>query len=572
MLTEMIGSCIRFLSGTENPAQWLIDLVHGGEKTSSGENITEENALTCPPVKAAVCVLAETIAMLPIWVYRREKSGKEVLAPDHPAQELLERASNPDTSAPILKHTLQLDLGTYGNAYAFIEKTVRGKPIALWNYSPKPERTEPVRNKKDGKIYYRSRDDKGRELEMIPASEMLHIPYLSPDGIIGRSPIRLLRESIGGDRAAQRLGNEFFKNGGVAEGNFTTPDKLGEQAYRRLKADIELEAEHGERHKRRILEQGMKYEPSQSDPQKLQMLDSRRFTVQEVGCFYRISPHLLQDLTHGTFSNITELGRQFIMFTMRPWFTFWEGELNRKLVLPPYFCRFDFMEFMRGDNQAMAAFFRTMFGVGAFSVNQILTELGYNEIDAPNADEHFIPLNMVPLSKATDPEWNKKSQPSEKKPGAPPVGDGETPGTPGPVSEPAEESPLTVGAEVLAASEAVLADVLTRMARIEAKAAIRAAKNHGTFVATVDAFFCAHVETLRDAVELPAAAVKAAGGLQNRGLTWRQTLDSIVAEHLYGKREALLTAAECKPVELSDRVTACVELWTKTGTNPNLGV
>lgn len=571
MITELIATTVMMLSGTSAPDQWLIDWVSGGEASSSGEHINEENALNCPAVKAAVTVLAESMQTVPLEVYEVSKSGRHVPLTNHPVAEMFSRAPNEEMSAPVCRNKMQIDLGTYGNAYAEIQRTVRGVPVAIWPRSPKPERTKPWRNPADRKIWYQVHDEAGREQTPVPAANMLHIPYFSLDGMIGKSPVRMLKEAIGGNKGAERFANEMFKNGGGAQGYITHPGKLSEPAYNRLKASMGEQSDHGNRHKKQILEEGMLFNDTTLDPAKVQMIEVRRFLIEEIARAYRIAPHLLQDLSHGTFSNITELGRQFVIFTLAPWMNLWTGEINRKLLTPPYFCRFNAKEFLRGDPTAFAAWCRTLFMIGVLSVNDIRHEHGLNPIEDDNADEYFVPLNMVPLSKATDLEWIKgkggnaqNSDGKTPKPGAPPGGDGSTSAQPG--TEPVPKEPGGL-AGPLAAAEAVLADALNRMEQIEVNAVLRAAKNPAKFLQTLDSFYAKHAETIRETIELPAAAVRAVGGLDFHGLSLSRSLDAVVAEHLAGKRAALLAASECQPSELYERVKSCVSEWGEPTNN-----
>jgi len=571
MIAELLASTVQMLSGTANPDQWLIDWVNGGEASSSGEHINEKNALNCPALKAAVTVLAEAMQTLPLEVYEVAKSGRHVPATDHPVAEMFARTPNEEMSAPVCRNKMQIDLGTYGNCYTEIQRTIRGSPVAIWPRSPKPERTKPFRNDKDGKIWYQLHDQVGREQTPVRAADMLHIPYFSLDGLIGKSPVRMLKEAIGGNQGAERFANEMFKNGGTPQGYIKHPGKLSEPAYNRLKESIGEQADHSNRHKTQILEEGMEFQGTSMDPARVQMIEVRRFLVEEIARAYRIAPHLLQDLSHGTFSNITELGRQFVIFTLSPWMNLWTGEINRKLLVPPYFCRFNAKEFLRGDPTAFAQWCRTLFAIGVLSVNDIRHEHGLNPVDDENADEYFVPLNMVPLSKATDLEWIKgkggNSQQSDgktPKPGAPTGGDGTTPAQPG--TEPAPKEPNNMAA--LSAAEAVLADMLYRMERIEVHAALRAAKDPAKFLQTLEGFYVKHAATIREAIELPAASVRAAGGLAYKGVSLSQSLDAIIGEHLAGKWAALLAAAECQPAELYGRVEACVKSWRNLD-NPN---
>jgi HK97 family phage portal protein len=563
MITEMLANTVRMLSGHENPDTWLADWVRGGEASSSGEFISEENALNCPAMKAAIGILCETVASLPIEVVREEKSGGLTLIPDHPIAILLSHEPNPETSRYTWKHTIQKDLGTWGNGYASIERSIGGNILALWNRSARPERTKPIRSKVDRQIWYQVRNEFGQEEEPIPARNMLHIPYFALDGLVGKSPVRMIREAIGGNKAAERYANEMFRNGGTPQGFLKHPGKLSPGVYQRLKSEIAERANHNERHKTPILEEGISFEKASLNPQETQMIEARRFLVEEIARAYRIALYLMQVLAAGSTPDITELGRQFIIYTMVPWFELWTAEIDRKLLKPPFKSRFNPKVFLMGDYVQMATYMRAGFSVGSLSVNDNRRIMGLNPIDDKNADEYWVPMNMVALSKADQPQ----SQPNGEKPGGVHPGDGKTPAVPDPAKEadnglaiPTADDSL-INARV-AASEAVLDATLQRMARIEANAALRAAKDPTTYQAKLDAFWGKHVVTLQEAITPQVHAVLVAGDVDGV-YPLAGEVSRIIAKHLEGKQDALLSASECKPAELYDRVAAVVADWGK---------
>ena len=202
------------------------------------------------------------MATLNLEVYRINKSGSKEATPDHPLQELLSREPNPEMSDVTWRDTTQNHLCTYGNGYSWIQRTISGKPLALWSRSPRPNRTKPIRSLSDGKIYYELHDERGQLQDHIEAKDMLHIPYLSMDGILGKSPITLIREAIAGNKAAERFANEVFRNNDVASGYLTHPGKLSEPAYARLKKSLGDNVQHDNRHRKQILEEGMTFTPT----------------------------------------------------------------------------------------------------------------------------------------------------------------------------------------------------------------------------------------------------------------------------------------------------------------------
>jgi HK97 family phage portal protein len=584
MLAELITGGIRGmqrLASSANPDQWLIDWTRQGEPTAAGEAITEENALNCPAVGAAVSALSESMMVLSPEVCREDKSGNVEVCKDHDLQPVLSRMANPETTDATFFDTEQNHLGTYGNSFAEIQRTIRGnRVVALWNRSPKPERTRPVRSKLDGKIYYQCHDAQGQLQGEVPAADMLHVKYFSMDGILGKSPVRMIREAIGGNRAAERFANELFKNGDAAQGYFTHPGKLGEAAYARLKKSLAEQAEHGARHGKHILEEGMKFDGTSYDFNALQLIDARVFLIKEVCRRYRITPHLLQILEGGG-ATVTELGRQFVIFTLLPWCKRWTSEMNAKLLTWPYFVRFNFAAFLRNDPLALSSQHRIDFAIGKKSVNEMRHESGDNQLDEPWANEHFVPLNMVPLSKAG--EMGLKGNPAggdpeKPMPAAPAIADGVQPAMPNGQDggRPEKQGKRGAGSGERGASEelgtqlalleaeAVIAETFRRLSRIEANEALRAAKEPQTFAARIEKFYLGHVDTLREALTRPVrTAVLLRDGPLCGGLATDTEVEIRIQEHVAARRAAVLAAAVGKPGDLPARVAATVQNWGK---------
>lgn len=561
MFVDTILGGVNRLSGAEHPERWLADWVRGGIETTSGEHVSEDTALTCAAVKACVCVLAETVASLPIDVYQETKSGSKSPAPDHPVAQLLSREPNPEMSSYIWRETKQGHLGTWGNGYSEIVRNVSGSKVVGLNLrSPRPQHTRPIRGE-DGQMQYECRNEMGTLEKVLPAADMLHIPGFGFDGLVGYSPIGLIREAIGGNKAAERYANELFANDGAQRGFFEHPAQLSQEAHDRLKASmVDGPKRHGERHKTQILEEGMKFANNSMNPEDVQMIDARRFGIEEIARAYRISPHLLQDLTHGTFSNITELGRQFIVYTMMPWLKRWKGEIDRKLLKPPYYCQFNVAAFLQGDHAARSAFYRELFGIGALTINDILRLEDRNPI-GKDGDIRFVPLNMVPLEvAAAGPQPKPASEPPKTSPATPP-----TPPADVPPEAPAKQA--AGNGEALKAAEAVVAETLRRMERIEANEALRAAKEPKTFIARLDTFYPKHVETMREALAGPLRTTLLLN-CRHGDVCLEPELSNLINEHVAGKRAALLASAECKPSELPGRVAECVKDWGKP-TEPN---
>ena len=159
-------------------------------RSAAGQTVNERTALQVTAVYACVRILAESIAGLPLHVYRYKDRGKEMV-PEHPLYPLLHDEPNPEMTSFIFRETLMGHLLLYGNAYAQIIRDGYGR--VKWLYPLLPERMD-VNRDKDGQLVYtytRYLDDFGgkkryEQVKLRP-EEVLHIPGLGYDGLIGPS-------------------------------------------------------------------------------------------------------------------------------------------------------------------------------------------------------------------------------------------------------------------------------------------------------------------------------------------------------------------------------------------------
>jgi len=553
------------LSGTANPDQWLIDWVRDGQMTPSGETINEETALTCAAVYAAVRILSEGIASLPLELFERLPDGRRRAAEDHSLYRVLHDEPNPEMDSYTWREAGQGHLCTYGNAYSEIQRAVNGQVVALWPLSPK--RTRPFRED-DGTIKYEHRTEAG-EKEILAADDVLHVPGFGFDGLVGYSPIRKLKNAIAYNKAGERYASELFANDAAYAGALEVPGPLSDRAYKRLQDAQAARAEHGKRHRTLILEEGTKFAKTSMHPDDVQMIEARRFGVEEIARAYRISQHLLQLFTEGaaSYSSIVELGREFLVFTLMPWIRKWEGQINRRLLDEKHFCKFNTRGFLQADHAARAEFYTKLFSCGGITINQIL-ELEDEDPIGPEGDVRFVPLNIQPLEKAIKPE-----KPKPPPPLPPPVApkeeeEKEEEESKGEEAKANEEQMGRLLAEIRAeydelkrrrqerneqAARQVIADVMGRLRTKERKAAERAAHHPERFLAWLDGFYAHHERTLAEALHNPMAALLAAQD---------KTADAAAAARRFAgnicnaSRQSLLTAAECRPAELPNRVAA----------------
>ena len=289
------------------------------------------------------------------------------------------------------REIMQTYLNLWGNAYAHIKRD--GNGIARSLEVIHPEKVEVVRKTQ---VWYRLKDRNND----INARDMIHIPaiILDPESLKGVSPILYGKEMFANGIALQKFSNTFFGNNTNLGGFLTTEQVLKPEVKKRLIDSWNREwGGVKNSNKTALLEQGMKYARIGIEPEAAQFLLSREFAVEEIARWFRVPPHMIADLRRATFSNIEHQSIQFVTHTLLPWVQRWEQELNRKLFSEEsrkrYYIKFNLEGFLRGDGAARSNYYRTMFGIGAISQNEIREKEELPSIEG--GDKYYVPLNMI---------------------------------------------------------------------------------------------------------------------------------------------------------------------------------
>src|SRR6056297_2515937 len=393
-------------SGLANPKQWLIDLI-GGSQSISGVKVTEENAMTFSAVYAAVRIIAETIASLPLNVYREMPDGGKEKAKSNYLYPLLHNKPNSLMTSFTWREMLLAHLLHWGNHYSQIELDNSGRVIGLWPLLPNQVEVK-LKNKK---LYYVYSNELGKQT-VYGSHEILHIPGLGFNGYVGFSVIRMAREAIALGLAAEQFGSRFFGQGAQPGGIIEYPGQMTEEAFERYKKEAQKNyGGLGNSHKIMVLEEGLKYNQTGIPPDDAQFLETRKFQIEEVARIFRVPPHMLADLERATFSNIEQQSIDFVVNTIRPWLVRIEQTLNDKLISSKNnknYIEFVVEGLLRGDSQARAEYYNQMYQVGAMSPNDIRKKENMNPIDG--GDQHFVPLNFIPLEEDNPKVEENKSQ------------------------------------------------------------------------------------------------------------------------------------------------------------------
>ena len=372
--------------------------------STSGKTVTERSAMQMTAVYSCVRILAEAIAGLPLHLYTYKEDGGKEKAIGHPLYLLLHDEPNPEMSSFVFRETLMTHLLLWGNAYAQIIRNGKGEVVAL--YPLMPNRMTVDRDS-SGQLFYSYQMNNSDAPTMktgtviLKPSDVLHIPGLGFDGLVGYSPIAMAKNAIGLAIATEEYGAKFFANGatpgGLLEypGTVKDPDRVRESWNKGFSGSQNAG-------KVAILEEGMKYTPISIAPEQAQILETRKFQINEIARIFRVPPHMVGDLEKSSFSNIEQQSLEFVKYTLDPWVVRWEQSLSRALFTPEekkkYFFKFNVEGLLRGDYQSRMNGYATARQNGWMSANDIRELENLDRIPAEEGgDLYLINGNMLPL-------------------------------------------------------------------------------------------------------------------------------------------------------------------------------
>lgn len=345
--------------------------------STSGKPVNERSAMQMTAVYACVRILSESIASLPVHLYRYKEDGGKEKALEHPLYRLIHDEPNPEMTSFVFRETLMTHLLLWGNAYAQIVRNGKGEVLGL--YPLMPNRMTVDRDDK-GKLYYQYQvsDSDAHTLKdgtvNLKPSDVMHIPGLGFDGLVGYSPIAMAKNAIGMAIACEEYGAKFFANGATPGGILEHPGTVKDPAKVRDSWNQAFGGSHNA-NKVAVLEEGMKYTPISISPEQAQFLETRKFQIDEIARIFRVPPHMVGDLEKSSFSNIEQQSLEFVKYTLEPWIIRWEQSINRALLSDSektaYFVKFNVDGLLRGDYQSRMNGYATARQNGWMSANDI---------------------------------------------------------------------------------------------------------------------------------------------------------------------------------------------------------
>lgn len=367
--------------------------------TPSGKAVNEHTAMQVTAVYSCVRILAEAIAGLPLHLYKYTSDGGKEKALDHPLYYLLHSEPNAEMTSFVFRETLMSHLLLWGNAYAQIIRDGAGRVVSLYPLLPA---NMSVNRSANGRLCYEYSADTGT-VKLSPEN-VLHIPGLGFDGLIGYSPIAMAKNSIGMAIACEEYGAAFFANGANPGGVLEHPGIVKDQARVRESWNAVYQGS-GNAHRIAVLEEGMKFNAIGIPPEQAQFLETRKFQINEIARIFRVPPHMVGDLEKSSFSNIEQQSLEFVKYTLGPWVVRFEQAIQKALLLPNekrmYLAKFNVDGLLRGDYESRMTGYSIGIQNGFLSPNDVRLLEDMNLIPSEEGGNNYVLNgNMIKLKDA----------------------------------------------------------------------------------------------------------------------------------------------------------------------------
>lgn len=386
----------------KNPASWLVDLLNT-HIASTGEAITPSTAFMNATVYACIKIISSHIAMLPMQCFYLDKRGQRNRDRRHPVSVLIETRPNPYQTPFEFKQILEAHRQLYGNAYAEIVYGADGFPVALYPLNPK---NTSIQKDGNGRIWCITNIPNYKEPFKIPYENIIHLKSMNLHGLMGLSPIEVVREQIGVQQASQKYLGKFYANGTMSRGILKVPQQLNKEAKEKVRTEWESYGTGIENaHRVAILDAGLEYQQLGISQADAQFIETQKFTKTEIAQIYNVPPHMLADLERATFSNIEQQSLEFVRDTLTPLLISWEETLAFQLfstadLKKGYYLKYNLNSILRGDSTSRANYYEKMISLGVYSINEVRS---FEELDAiEDGDDHRVDLNHISLKIADE--------------------------------------------------------------------------------------------------------------------------------------------------------------------------
>lgn len=363
------------------------------------------SAMNISAAYRATEIISDSIAMLPIKVKLLNGEHKEELESHSLNLIFSDKVGNTITKFNLMKLLIQSVI-LKGNGFAYIQRAKDGTVTNIRYCESKDVNIHYNKNKDE--LYYTISHISNKRIEPI---NVIHLIKNSYDGINGISVLSYAARSLGISNNTENSANSFFTNGCNLSGVLTVQGQLTQKQKDDIRSSWNQAYSNGG-NGLAVLQGNMSYQPIQLSASDSQMLESRQFNVQDIARFFGISPVLLGDLSHSSYSTIEATQNQFLLHTLQPYIVMVEAEFNRKLLKPSesnLSINLDETAMLKTDKTAQATYYGTLIDKGILCINEVRKELGYSAIEG--GDKHIIPFTDIAqntINNNTNTEDNEK--------------------------------------------------------------------------------------------------------------------------------------------------------------------
>jgi HK97 family phage portal protein len=383
----------------------------GGNRTPSGIRVTADNSMACSAYTACIRVISDAVSSLPLHVYERLANGGKAKAPANPVYRLLHMQPNPWQTAQEFRDWMTGMYLHYGASYAEIRPGARGAVSELWPLHSSRMEAERL---EDGRLRYRYKEPTGK-ITTYSQDQIFALRFTTEDGIKPIPTYKIFQNAIGLAQALEAHGSTYFGNGARPGIVLESDNPIPPEASERLREQWERMHRGPDRAFRTaVLPNGVKAHELSGSNEAAQFLETRQYQVIEICRAFRVPPHMIQDLTRSTYSNIEVQGTEFVQHCLLPHLKRWEAAISRDLIVDDetYFAEHSVSGLLRGDHASRSAYYVSALQNGWMTVNEIRELENLNPI-GPEGDQHFVQLNMTTLDRVGEEPAAETVPPAE---------------------------------------------------------------------------------------------------------------------------------------------------------------
>jgi HK97 family phage portal protein len=359
-----------------------------GLQSESGVNVTTAKSFEIVAFFSAVSLISDTISTLPCGAYLRIGPTRRPLNPrpmwlDQPDVDLSTRAA--------FFQQVFSSLLVHGNSYTRVFRDAQGQVVNLVNLNP--EKVEVERSKIGRKIFKYEGENR-----QLTTDDVIHIvDLILPGDLKGLSRVETLKQSIGLNIALSDYAARFFGTGASASGVIEFPGNLTSEQAKQLADGFDARHRNGSRraHKTGVLSGGAKFVATQTDPEKSQALESRKFAVEEIARAFNVPLHLMGVPGTASYASVEQNALQFVSMTLRPLAEKVEGAFSR-LLPGDAFIKFQFADLLRADLATRVQSYSVGAQAGFYSTNDIRKIEDMEPVE--NGDQYRVPLANIALA------------------------------------------------------------------------------------------------------------------------------------------------------------------------------